>query len=90
MEPYVDKDVHTLLVFDFFYLSNATRAYLNQQNVKYIGAIYSNQFKLQCNTLRAKMRKVGDYAGIFNKTTGEIIMQHYAKAHHGQKEAGPQ
>ena len=32
--PYVDKDVDTLLVFDSFYHSNATRVYLNEHNVK--------------------------------------------------------
>ena len=30
--PYVDKDVNTLLVFDSFYHSNATRDYLYQHN----------------------------------------------------------
>ena len=32
--PYVDKDVDTLLVFDSYYHSNATRVYLNEHKVK--------------------------------------------------------
>ena len=87
MGQYVDKDVDTLLVFDSFYHSNATREYLNQQSVKYVGAIHTNRFKLQVDMLRKKVRKVGDCVGIFNKTTGKIIMQYDAKAQHGQKEA---
>ena len=31
--PFVDKDVDTLLVFDSFYHSNATRDYVNQHNI---------------------------------------------------------
>ena len=85
--PNVDKDVDTLLVFDSFYHSNATRDYLNQHKVKYIGALHPNRFKVQCDILRRKVRKVGDCAGIYNKVTGEIIMQYYAKAQHSQKEA---
>ena len=61
--------------------------YLNEHEVKYIGAINPNRFKVQCDMLRRKVRKVGDCAGIFNKSTGEIIIQYYAKAEHGQKEA---
>ena len=87
IETYVDKVVNTLLVFDYFYHSNnVTREYLTQQNIKYIGAIHPNRFKLQCDMLHKKVRTVGDCAEIFNKTTGKIIMQH-AKAQHGRKEA---
>ena len=85
--PYVDKDVDTLRVFDSFYHSNVTRDYLNQHKVKYIRALHPNRFKVQCDLLRRKVRKVGECAGIYNKVTGEIIMQYYAKAQHGQKEA---
>ena len=51
----------------------------------YIGAIHPNRFKLQCDLLHKKVRKVGDCCvGIFNKVTGEIIVQYYAKAQRGQ------
>ena len=85
--PYVDKDVDTLLVFDSFYHSSSTREFLNRQNVKYIGAVHPNRFKLQTDMLKKKIRKVGDFAGVYNKTTGEIIVQYYAKPQHGQKDA---
>ena len=84
---YVDKNVDKLLVFVSFYHFNATRVYLNKHIVKYIGAISPNRFKLQCDMLRRKVRKGGDCAGIFNKTAGETIIQYYAKAQHGQREA---
>ena len=37
--------------------------------------------------LRRKVRKVGDCVWIVTKTTGEIIIQYYVKAQHGQREA---
>ena len=43
------KDVDTLLVFDSFYHSDATRDYLNQHKVMYIGALHPNCFKVQCD-----------------------------------------
>ena len=55
--------------------------YLNDRYAKYIGAI------VQCDMLGRKVREVGDCAGNFNKTTGKIIMQYYAKAQHGPREA---
>ena len=37
-DPYVDKDVNTLLIFDIFYYSNATSVYLKEHRITYIGA----------------------------------------------------
>ena len=45
--PYVDKYVDALLVFDFYYHSNATRVYLKEHKVKYIGAINPNRLNGQ-------------------------------------------
>ena len=52
--PYVDRDVDTLLVFDY---SKATRDYLNQHNVKYVGALHPNRLKLQCDMLRKRFAR---------------------------------
>ena len=73
-DPYVDKDIETLLVFDSFYHCNAARVYLNEHKVKYIGTSNPNWFTVQCDRLRRKVRKFGNYAGILNKSTDEIIM----------------
>ena len=62
--PYVDKDIDTLHVFDSYYHSNATRVYLKEHKVKYIGAINPHRFKVHCDMLRRKVRKVSDCADI--------------------------
>ena len=56
--PFVDENVDRLLVFDLFYYSNTTRVYLNEHNVKCIGAINPNRFKLHCDMLPIRYAKL--------------------------------
>ena len=55
--------------FDTCNHSNATRDYLNQ----HIGAFHSNRFKLQCDQMCKKVRKVGDCVGILIKLLMRLL-----------------
>ena len=48
--PYVDKDVDTLLVYDSYYYSHATRVYFNKHKVNYIRAStpIGSRFSAKC------------------------------------------
>ena len=70
----------TVLVFDSYYLDEATRGGLADKKVKFIGAVNPQRFPSLAQMVRAGETQKGQWRGQWNRVRRELIVQFYTKA----------
>lgn len=74
------KSEPPVLIFDSYYTDNEGRNYLNQNNVKFIGAVMTSRFRNLMDNLIEHgdmVEKPGQTASIFNSQTNELFVHHW-------------
>ncbi len=67
-----------LLTMDSYYIDNASRTWLRENNIKYIASVTKERFAVLCGKLNEKVEKSGDWEGLHNPETNESFVYHYA------------
>ena len=68
------------LVFDSYYTTNESRAWCNENMVRYIGAVNKQRFQKLIKTLQVKtqpLEKPGQSCGIYSAQNNEVLVHHW-------------
>ncbi len=65
-----------VLVFDSYYSSNASRQFLTDRGIKYIGAIRADRNKDILHSVDM-LSKRGESSAAYDATTNELLVHHY-------------
>jgi hypothetical protein len=80
-----DSNTKAVTCFDSYYLCNNGRNYCNENKKPFVAAIQRNRFEAICDSLSGLAHEKGEFAGVYNDKTNELLIKYFDPNHDAPK-----